>query len=87
MLRKIGEDVTESLEHVPSRWKVIQHVRENFSCRACETIAQTPAPSHPIGDDHVEPLGPAHWAACRVRGRGGVRSARWKNPRPSAQRK
>ena len=42
-LRKIGEDVTETLEHVPSSWKVIQHVREKFSCRACETIAQTPA--------------------------------------------
>jgi transposase len=36
-LRKIGEDVTETLEHVPSRWKVIQHVREKFSCRSCET--------------------------------------------------
>ena len=41
-LRKIGEDVTETLEHVPSSWKVIQHVREKFSCRSCETIAQTP---------------------------------------------
>ena len=29
-------------------WKVIQHVREKFSCRACEAIAQAPAPSHPI---------------------------------------
>jgi transposase len=45
-LRKIGEDVTEMLEHVPASWKVIQHVREKFSCRSCETIAQTPAPSH-----------------------------------------
>src|SRR3984893_11498558 len=33
-LRKIGEDVTETLEHVPSRWKVIQHVREKFSYRS-----------------------------------------------------
>jgi len=47
-LRKLGEDVTETLEHVPARWKVIQHVREKFSCRACEAIAQPPAPSHPI---------------------------------------
>src|SRR5262249_1425253 len=47
-LRKIGEDVTEMLEHVPASWKVIQHVREKFSCRSCESIAQTPAPSHPI---------------------------------------
>ena len=35
-LRKIGEDVTETLELVPRQWKVIQHVREKFSCRACE---------------------------------------------------
>jgi transposase len=47
-LRKIGEDVTETLELIPRQWKVIQHVREKFSCRACEAIAQPPAPSHPI---------------------------------------
>src|SRR5437588_3877299 len=47
-LHKIGEDVTETLELVPRRWKVIQHVREKFSCRSCETITQPPAPSHPI---------------------------------------
>ena len=47
-LRKIGEDVTETLELAPRQWRVIQHVREKFSCRACETITQPPAPSHPI---------------------------------------
>jgi transposase len=47
-LVKLGEDVTETLERIPARWFVIQHVREKFSCRACETIAQAPAPFHPI---------------------------------------
>ena len=47
-LHKIGEDVTETLELVPRRWKVIQHVREKFSCRSCESSTQPPAPSHPI---------------------------------------
>ena len=47
-LRKLGEDVTETLERVPARWHVIQHVREKFSCRCCETITQAPAPFHPI---------------------------------------
>src|SRR6202040_4090157 len=47
-LRKIGEDVTETLELIPRQWKVIQHVREKFSCRACEAITQPPAPFHPI---------------------------------------
>jgi len=26
-LRKLGEDITETLEYVPARFKVIQHVR------------------------------------------------------------
>lgn len=45
-LRKLGEDITETLEVVPRSWKVIQHVREKFSCRACEKVSQAPAPFH-----------------------------------------
>ena len=45
-LSKLGEDVTETLEVIPRQWKVIQHVREKFSCRDCETIGQPPAPFH-----------------------------------------
>lgn len=45
-LSKLGEDVTETLEVVPRQWKVIQHVREKFSCRDCEAISQAPAPFH-----------------------------------------
>ena len=45
-LSKLGEDVTETLEVVPRQWKVIQTVRERFSCRECETITQPPAPFH-----------------------------------------
>lgn len=44
---KLGEDITETLEVVPRRWKVIQTVREKFSCRDCERISQPPAPFHP----------------------------------------
>ena len=47
-LRKLGEDVTETLESIPRSWKVIQTVREKFTCRDCETISQTPAPFHAI---------------------------------------
>jgi len=43
---KLGEDITETLEVVPRQWKVIQTVREKFSCRDCETINQPPAPFH-----------------------------------------
>jgi transposase len=45
-LSKLGEDVTETLEVIPRQWKVIQTVREKFSCRECEKIAQPPAPFH-----------------------------------------
>jgi transposase len=47
-LAKLGEDVTETLEVVPRQWKVIQHVREKFTCRDCEKISQAPAPFHPL---------------------------------------
>jgi transposase len=47
-LSKLGEDITETLEAVPRQWKVIQTVREKFSCRDCETITQPPAPFHVI---------------------------------------
>ena len=45
-LSKLGEDVTETLEVIPRQWKVIQTVREKFSCRQCEAISQPPAPFH-----------------------------------------
>ena len=45
-LAKLGEDVTETLEVAPRQWKVVQIVREKFTCRACETISQAPAPFH-----------------------------------------
>jgi transposase len=54
-LSKLGEDVTETLEVEPIRWKVIQTVRERFSCRSCETITQPPAPFHPIARGRAGP--------------------------------
>ena len=54
-LSKLGEDVTETLEVVPRRWKVIQTVREKFTCRACEAVSQAPAPFHPIARGRAGP--------------------------------
>ena len=48
MLAKFGETITETLEVIPRQWKVIQTVREKFTCRSCEKITQPPAPFHPI---------------------------------------
>ncbi len=47
-LHKLGEVVSRTLECEPRRWKIIERVREKFSCRACEGITESPAPSHPI---------------------------------------
>ena len=47
-LRRIGQDVSEQLEYVPSRFKVIRHVRPKLACVACEAIFQASAPSRPI---------------------------------------
>ena len=68
-LSKIGEDVTETLEVIPRRWKVIQMMREKFTCRHCEKISQLPAPFHatprglggpePAGDDRLREVRPA----------------------------
>lgn len=44
---KMGEDITETLEVIPRQWKVVQTVREKFTCRDCEKISQPPAPFHP----------------------------------------
>ncbi len=47
-LRRLGEDVSEILEYVPARFKVIRHVRLKLSCAACERIVEAPAPTRPI---------------------------------------
>jgi transposase len=47
-LRRLGEDVTEVLDYLPGRFRVLRHVRPKFSCRGCEAVTQAPAPSLPI---------------------------------------
>ena len=51
-LSKLGEDITETLEVVPRQWKVIQTVRERFSCRECPR--RSPSRLAPF---HVTPRG------------------------------
>lgn len=47
-LRRIGADVSEQLEYVPSHFKVIRHVRPKLACVKCQGIFQADAPSRPI---------------------------------------
>jgi transposase len=56
-LRRLGEDVTRTLESIPRRWKVIETVREKFTCQDCEKISQAPAPFHVI---------PRGWAGANL---------------------
>jgi transposase len=54
-LRKIGEDVSVMLEHVPEKFKVIRQVRPKLSCATCERIVQAPAETRPIAHGMAGP--------------------------------
>jgi transposase len=47
-LKHLGDDVSEMLEYVPARFKVIRQVRPKLACACCERIVQAEAPSRPI---------------------------------------
>ena len=68
-LSKIGEDITETLEVIPRHWKVIQTVREKFTCRDCETISQPPAPFHATPRGWA---GPTCWRRSSLRSTGSI---------------
>ena len=61
-LRAIGEDVSEVLEYVPGRFKVIRHVRPKLACVRCERIVQAPAPSR--GRSSAACPGRGCWPMC-----------------------
>ena len=68
-LSKLGEDITETLEVIPRQWKVIQTVREKFSCRrlrddhaaagALPCDAARLCRAEPAGHDPVREVRPA----------------------------
>ena len=68
-LSKLGEDITETLEVIPRSWKVIQTVREKFSCRRLrdDRAAASAVPcdaawlrrTESAGDDPVREVRPA----------------------------
>jgi transposase len=47
-LKPLSEDISEILEYVPARFKVIRQVRPKLACACCERIVQAEAPSRPI---------------------------------------
>ena len=53
--KKLGEDISEVLEYIPSSFRVIRHVRPRFTCACCDRMAQAPAPSRPIARSYFGP--------------------------------
>ena len=47
-LVRLGDDVSEALEFVPAKFKVLRTVRPKLSCKRCDRIVQEPAPHRPI---------------------------------------
>jgi transposase len=60
VLHLIGETVSEMLDHVPARLRVIRICRPRYGCRACGTIHQAPAPERPIAKGLATPALLAH---------------------------
>ena len=56
----LGEDISETLELEPVRFKVIKRVRPKFACTCCDVIVQAPAPSRPIERGMAGPALLAH---------------------------
>src|SRR6202521_1839289 len=59
-LHLIGETVSEMLDHVPARLRVIRICRPRYGCRECGTIHQAPAPERPIAKGLASPALLAH---------------------------
>jgi transposase len=54
-LHAIGETVSEMLDWVPARLRVIRICRPRYGCRACGSIHQAPAPERPIAKGLASP--------------------------------
>ena len=59
-MARLGEDVTEVLDYVPGRFRVIRHVRPKYACRCCDAITQAPAPALPTPRGRAAPGMLAH---------------------------
>jgi transposase len=59
-MARLGEDVTEVLDYVPGRFRVVRHVRPKYACRQCDAITQAPAPALPTPRGRAAPGMLAH---------------------------
>jgi transposase len=47
-LRLLGEDVSQILDFIAAKLKLVETVRPKKSCRCCEKVVQEPAPTRPV---------------------------------------
>src|SRR6516165_8055374 len=59
-MARLGEDVTEVLDYIPGRFRVIRHVRPKYACRYCDAITQAPGPALPTPRGRAAPGMLAH---------------------------
>jgi transposase len=56
----IGDEVSETFDYLPGRFKVIRHIREKLSCQVCEVVVAASAPDHVIASGRAGAARPNH---------------------------
>ena len=65
-LERIGEEVSEQLEFIPAKLRVLRHVRPKYACKTCRTgIHTAPLPAQPIPKSLASPTLLAHVAVSK----------------------
>lgn len=47
-LEKVGEDISEQVDHIKEQLKVIEHIQPKYACRQCKTIKSAKKPESPL---------------------------------------
>lgn len=86
---RMGEDITEQLDIIPAKVRVLKHIRPKYTCKRCDTAPQSaPMPPQPIPKSQVSAGFLAYvitskyadalplYRQCHILNRGGVDYAR-----------
>ena len=47
-LHKVGQEISEQVEIIPTRYCVIEHIRMKYGCRSCNKMMMAPKPPAPL---------------------------------------
>ena len=65
-MHRIGEDVSEELEFIPAKFRVLRHIRYKYGCRGCqESMKTAPAPARILPGSMAGPGLLAHIAVSK----------------------